>query len=512
VQQYPKVKLALVADSNVLTAGPVRDSFVGKLRRDVAISLGLAVSEIRIDHLYEQTDDAIGRRLQITNTDIAFEFTILTPSAEGVLKDLETQLLDPTSALMTSESTSMLIANQSVEAIPVFECPAGTIMSGGQCTRCADGKHAPESGSTVCLDCPENQVPTTLRNKCVCQDGFYASSALRLECYGKNEDYFESSLGTTACTSCENLDCIECIGGEAILLSGFALSESNKQMHPPSLSEMTGYVAIFACPIAGGCPPTAENATTISRCGIGYTGALCAVCNEGYVKTGTSCLDCGGASVSVSSLVAYAAVGALLLGGALVCACRESDLPSASDQLRREGQPDASDVLVGDTVVDQKSMMTQAKILIGLMQIITELPEIFQLIYPPLFAAILDVLRVLLDPVAKLIELFRIECIGPLGLYQRFFIIMALPVVSICLIQLLRIFADRRARSVNEPGDILANSIAKNSSKADYRMFFAVFLMYPLLSKTVFHVRIILMLHYLILWKMLYSLLAIWTF
>ena len=122
------------------------------------------------------------------------------------------------------------------------------------------------------------------------------------------------------------------------------------------------------------------------------------------------------------------------------------------------------------------------------MQIVTELPETLRLVYPPLFASILHAFRLLMDPLSKVLEIFRIECIEPLELYVRFFVIMALPVICIVLLVLLRLVSDAYASRGQAAADLVARRKADNKAKQDYRVFFMFFLLYPLLSRTVFHI------------------------
>jgi hypothetical protein len=106
------------------------------------------------------------------------------------------------------------------------------------------------------------------------------------------------------------------------------------------------------------------------------------------------------------------------------------------------------------------------------------------LVYPELFTSILEALRVLMGDV---FEIFRIDCIAPLSLFSKFVIIMLLPAVSCAAIEVARWIADCTAGSNATAEGGHAATTLKNRENAYYRMYFVIFLLYPLLSRTIFH-------------------------
>jgi hypothetical protein len=124
------------------------------------------------------------------------------------------------------------------------------------------------------------------------------------------------------------------------------------------------------------------------------------------------------------------------------------------------------------------------KILIGLLQMLSELPAALSLTFPDAFTAVLDAVQVFL---LDIFEVFRIDCITPLSVHARFSTIMVLPFVGVTVVQLLRCIADAHAGRGGVDPELVTQRRAANKAKASYRMFFVFFLLYPLLSRTAFH-------------------------
>ena len=129
-------------------------------------------------------------------------------------------------------------------------------------------------------------------------------------------------------------------------------------------------------------------------------------------------------------------------------------------------------------------LQVMGKILIGLLQMLSELPAALALSFPAGFAAVLDAVQIFLLDV---FEVFRIDCIAPLSVHARFSTIMVLPFVGVAIVQLLHCIADARAGRGGVDPELVAHRHASNKAKASYHMFFVIFLLYPLLSRTAFH-------------------------
>jgi len=127
----------------------------------------------------------------------------------------------------------------------------------------------------------------------------------------------------------------------------------------------------------------------------------------------------------------------------------------------------------------------QGKILVGLLQIVSELPSVLRLEYPAVFTAALSAIRVL---IVDIFEIFKLDCVSPLPFHTKYLITMLLPWVCALLILLFRLFQDCRASRDGASVAMVAQRKAANKSTAVNRCLFVVFLLYPLLSKTCFHI------------------------
>jgi NADH:ubiquinone oxidoreductase subunit 3 (subunit A) len=128
--------------------------------------------------------------------------------------------------------------------------------------------------------------------------------------------------------------------------------------------------------------------------------------------------------------------------------------------------------------------MVQGKILIGLLQVVTELPSTLRLNFPQAFSDLLSIMRVFL---LDIFQIFRIDCLTPLSLHLKTIFIMVIPWVGIALVYLLRCVANSRASRGGVSPELIADRKAENHAKSAYRTFFVIFLLYPLLSRTAFH-------------------------
>ena len=169
-------------------------------------------------------------------------------------------------------------------------------------------------------------------------------------------------------------------------------------------------------------------------------------------------MDCTGTETSGGTIVALVLTVGSAVG--LVVFCTASR--------------DSTDV---DTAVDTATeWVVQGKIVIGLLQIVVELPEVLTIVYPKLFSDLLQALRFIMDPLFQLLEALRIDCISPLNLHVRFSAIMLLPPVGLVIVQLLRKLADLRA-GCSVSGDALEARKQANRTSAAYRSFFLFFLL-----------------------------------
>ena len=326
-------------------------------------------------------------------------------------------------------------------------CPPGHQADAQQlsCEVCRAGKF---SDGESCENCPTNQIPNELGDGCMCKDGHYDSSAGLLACYGAAGENFDELdllrqnkvLPDTKCQPCDDT-CFICAQESVTLNEGTALSEVSKAQFV-SASSVTAPTAAFKCPLDG-CLGSGN--TSLTTCKEGYTGALCSVCSDSYIRSSQKCTACSSAA---GKSVALVAVGTLVV---LVVAARFG----LDDKLQVGG-----DVLVG------------MKVLIGLLQVTTELPDTLNLRYPEQFASLLQAMKVLMLDV---FDIFSIHCIKPLSLHAKFVVVMLLPCAGIAIIQAIAVIATYRMGGLSE--DEKVARLAEISSKRAYRSFFVIFML-----------------------------------
>jgi hypothetical protein len=465
-----------VDDVNAVTGpGAARDALKTNLQTDIAESLGIDISVIEVSGI--RPLKVAGRRALQTGAsgaNVAFDLKfILMAAATSVqhIEDIKEQLLDPASALRTSSTAGRIDAT--VGPRFSFVCPAGLMreLGASACISCTDRSTYTDDGQT-CKPCPNNQAPNSVGDGCTCKDNFYDSSAGRVVCYAVGEDFEQSDLHNVGavsendrCQLCGH--CVTCNVGVAILNRGFAVSETVRLALPATQVALRAPVAVFACPLDG-CPGQASPSSNETQaCSTGFTAGLCSVCDgeAGYVRDGTVCTHCDtGSSITVLAPV----LGTLLIAGIVyqqTAKCRE----------KRAAASEAASAPAG-VVTFVGGLMIQIKILIGLMQITTQLPVTLTIRYPDVFARLLKVIGIVL---LDIFDVFRIDCLSPLSLHAKFVIIMLLPVVGIAFVQILRCVSNRGATP---------EQAATNHARAAYRSFFVIFLLYPLLSRTTFSI------------------------
>jgi hypothetical protein len=117
--------------------------------------------------------------------------------------------------------------------------------------------------------------------------------------------------------------------------------------------------------------------------------------------------------------------------------------------------------------------------------VVTELPLALSLAFPPAFASLIDFVRVLMLDVFAVLH---IDCLGSISLHGKFAATMAIPWVCVACIRLIQCIANRRVACSGASSEEIAKQLAQNQNSFAYRVFFIIFLIYPLLSKTVFHI------------------------
>ena len=310
-----------------------------------------------------------------------------------------------------------------------------------------------------CQNCPANQVPNAVGDGCLCKDGHYDASAGLLACYGVvGEDFDELDLARqdtvvsdTKCQPCDDT-CFICASGSVTLNEGIALSESSKAQLV-SASSLSAPAAAFKCPLEG-CLGSG-NSSSLSNCQEGFTGALCSVCADSFIRSSLSCTAC---SDTTGKSVAVVAVCVL----ATLVAIATSALLDKQPEVHSEANPENA----------QSGGMAGMKVLIGLLQVVTELPSTLNLQYPDQFASLLQATKILM---LDIFDMFSIDCVAPLSLHAKFIVVMLLPWVGIAIAQVLAMVAACRKGDLSEEEN--AARQAEISSKRAYRSFFVIFML-----------------------------------
>jgi hypothetical protein len=196
-----------------------------------------------------------------------------------------------------------------------------------------------------------------------------------------------------------------------------------------------------------------------------------------YSKSGDECIDCSDATGYAPIFVAAAMIAAMLLGCVVVSRCSRKAEDADQDGGAAKGAAGAlygaaqDSMDAGGNMVEDagggQSLMVMSKILIGLIQMLSELPAALALSFPDAFTAVLNVMKVFLLDV---FEVFRVDCVQPLSLHAKFIVIMVLPFVGAGIVQLLRCVADARAGRGNANAEMVAQRKAKNKANSRARL------------------------------------------
>ena len=342
-------------------------------------------------------------------------------------------------------------------------CRVGAFSKLGICQECpTDRISVPDF--TSCVACPADLIPNAVGDDCECNAGYYDSRLGQFACYDVGVDINPPDLigqgSGNASVTCQPCDarCIECAHGVVTVKPGAAISEMQKEQLGDDEFHVRSPAAVFICPFETCLGHV--NGSSASACAVGSSGALCGHCHSGFIRSELKCIECSSAT------------GKSLMAGMLYCVALAAMFLGANK--------------CNETFSD---LMVPAKVLIGLLQITTELPSTLKLNYPPAFSAILEAMRVLLLDV---FDVFSLGCISTISLHTEFIIVMLLPVVGLLAVQLLRLsslwLASRQAESAETPDPVQFLRARQKSigATASYRSFFILFILYPLLSRTTF--------------------------
>ncbi len=251
------------------------------------------------------------------------------------------------------------------------ECPAGTYTSTNGsiwCQPCPSGHIAPNTtGSAACLPCPRDSTADASRVACVCDAGKQLNEADECELCPAGADC--SAPGSVA---------------------GFV--EASPGAWTPAASGGSFYSCPFgdrACRGGG------------AGCAAGYTGIVCAVCEDGYFLRNDECMECGSGSMAATIVL-------LVLGVVVIV--------TAGIWLRRH---------------KRRLPLAQLSILVALLQILSVVPRVYMVPWPSFFVEFMSMLQLVLGDV---LVVTGAACVGSLDFFDSLLFVTLVPLVLSALL------------------------------------------------------------------------------
>jgi len=212
------------------------------------------------------------------------------------------------------------------------------------------------------------------------------------ECVWCPAGTYSTTKGTTTCKSCPTKGAL-CTGGGSYII--------------PKKNYWRGYPGdhIYKCPYTDSClQGTGVQGT---QCEYGYNSTLCAVCQTGFVSSGSKCIDCGKTTLSADMLslilliticcamIVHVALGKWFGAPPLKGAKALKELMKKKKNMARTN-----------------AIMAQGKILVAYLQITMSIVNTGAVDYPSAFTNFMSLVSFLnLD----ILALFRGVCVGPDG-------------------------------------------------------------------------------------------------
>ncbi|GMI11382.1 hypothetical protein TrVE_jg4951 [Triparma verrucosa] len=305
----------------------------------------------------------------------------------------------------------------------ICTCIAGETLVDGKCVACDDGRYKDHAGTHSCTVCDTSNikgafdsvpgVEKTSPQSCACGVGKFSDGAVCKDCA-------ESGVNcTTVGLMTETLP----------MFDGFWRTSSSSTEVLPCLNPKH---------CKGG-------ADTTDLCSDGYTGPLCAVCTSGYAATGSGkSLECSVCTGDAQTTIIF--YSSLLLGMYLVinfiycCCCRRNSTERAPTQSRRSISHSSSSFADGisrirSTTVDARSTykgLVKAKgpvlkVLVSYYQVMTMLPFVLNLSFPPVFTTVSNLFSSVVN--LNFISLMPLGCIMPSDFHHQMVGYTVIPLV-----------------------------------------------------------------------------------
>jgi len=381
-------------------------------------------------------------------------------------------------------------------------CEPGFAFSNGGCSPCLPNTFKPTAGNGICTDCEVAGTMTvgsgaTSQAACVCKPELYAKR--------------NASTGAFTCEECLSTHEVASLKMTDCSAPGTTLEALPLQ--PGFWRQSNRSRLVRACEVEGVCIGGSD---VRIQCNGSHTGPLCDLCKEGfYGGRGKPCEECeGDVAVTIALPVACIVVALLLI--VLLLHRYERRVVDAALNIvdvagsrvdADKGKIDVADALQGAALVSPppsppsassdskpKRMLAQIvrrisnlgvklRILISLVQVITQLGVTFDVQYPPFFTDLLSYISLVnlsvgLLPFACVLEWVRMN-----NFYFELLTKTLMP-LTFCL---MLTGTAKVLRSCDGPRGKLSGW----SDACDNLWFFTLFLMYPSICSTIFQFFVI---------------------
>jgi hypothetical protein len=269
-------------------------------------------------------------------------------------------------------------------------CPPGrsSLSGAARCSACGERTVAPSAGSTTCYGCDQNSISNADSTVCLCNIGFAAQ-------------YNNASDGSASVLA----NCVRCPEGAVCDAVG---TEWNSMLTQPGFwSAQTG--EYYRCLVATQCVGNAAAANP-AQCKAHYTGPLCSYCENGYSQSVNG--DCNPCNSATNSAGYTALIVIIFIGAVIACLyvnvrSGENLMDIASieeERMRREQagyQTEKFDRIIernrhGNIITlngppaPHPDFTFKLKILLGFLQVCTNLSFGLAIQFPPTFTAFLN--------------------------------------------------------------------------------------------------------------------------
>eukprot|EP01044_Picomonas_judraskeda_P016063 COSAG03_NODE_2794_length_2450_cov_5.658869_2_plen_407_part_00 len=250
---------------------------------------------------------------------------------------------------------------------------------------------------------------------------------------------------------------------------------------PPALQSLLVHAAgepqfVFSCPYsASDCPEiplSSSRAVEVSSCPGNHTGPLCAACVEGYSRRGSSDNVCVLCDVSDYVREAYG----LPLGWLVALVCVVVALVGVAAYVLFPLFP-----VVKQLKAETK---TNLRILLGSAQVVSLLPTVLEIVFPPPPRAALSFMSLL---VADLARVLHFECWG-LSWYGKWVMsVIGVPSLGVSAVGVFWLWQWKDLRRMDVDSDSYTTARAEATQSALKALAFVAMLMYPAVSTSIFN-------------------------